>query len=102
MVAPQPELNALLRVIYIATIEARATAWLSESEKSIDEQRQALSKVASLTDAIHNIPLYLDNWENWDEKAFLNVLRCHDEKWKGEDVVNLESVYRNQLENYLE
>ncbi len=73
---------------------------MSESDDSLEGKKRALAKCASLNDAIHNIPLFINKFENWDQAAFLNILRGHDEKWASAGLSSLEAVYRNELERH--
>lgn len=100
MTPPEDKLAALLQVIYWALIDTRATAWRSETDASAEGKAEALAKCASLTDAIHNIPLFLNDWERWNHDMFLTILRCHDEKWADSGSVRLEAVYENALQEY--
>ena len=102
MLPPDAHLSALLRVIHVAAIEARAVAWTSEAEESLEGQREALAKCASLTDAIHNIPLFLTRFENWNESRFVGTLRRHDQQWAERGLTSLEAVYRDELHRHAE
>lgn len=73
MLAPEPQLSACIRVLYLATIEARAIGWHKGDH----------DKLAALMDAVHNIPLLMEEWENCDESLLLRTLRAYDKKWGG-------------------
>ena len=94
---PDDKLSALLRVIYVATIEIRAAAWQSEREETVEGKRVALDVCAAMADAVHNIPLFLNDWEKWDETAFLNIIRVNAKKMAGKRVSDLEAVYRDAI-----
>lgn len=73
MLAPEPQLSACLRVLYLATIEARVIGW----------HKGDYDKLAALMDAVHNIPLLMKEWERCDESLLLAMLKDYDETWGG-------------------
>jgi hypothetical protein len=92
--APEPYMTALLRVIYYAILDARATAALANVKDS-EAQNAALKRIVSLMDVIHNIPMKLTSYEKWDEATFRKFLRLHDNMFK--DGIKLLAVYENEL-----
>ena len=52
-IAPEPQLSACLRVIYMASLDARVAGWSGD----VNAER-----LADLMDAIHNIPSLILNW----------------------------------------
>lgn len=97
MIAPEPQLTALFEVVYRASLRARD---LGYGGKSLPEDRrgEALLEVADLMDAIHNIPLYLTTYEDWDEEHFRDaILRAYDEKWSETSGLRLSVVYEDAL-----
>ena len=71
MVTPPPDdqFRALVRLLYVASVEARAEAWQGENE-SDGALKDRFSKIARLMDAIHNIPGFLTAYDNWDQSYF--------------------------------
>ena len=71
MVTPPPDdqFHALVRLLYVASIEARAEAWQGENE-SDGPLKERFSKIARLMDAIHNIPGFLTAYDKWDQSYF--------------------------------
>ena len=97
MNAPEPQLTALLEVIYRASIRARD---LGYGGKTAPEEGRgpALLEVADLMDAIHNIPLYLTTYEDWDEQHFRSAfLAGYDQKWSATSGLKLSAVYEDAL-----
>ncbi len=66
---PEDQLRALLKLIYLATLESRAEAWQGENE-SEGASKDRFTKIARLMDAIHNIPGHLTNYHSWDQHYF--------------------------------
>ena len=97
MTAPQPQLTALLEVVYRASLRARD---LGYGGKTLSEEQRgtALLEVSDLMDAIHNIPLYLTAYEDWDEQHFRSAfLAAYDQKWSGTSGLKLSVVYDDAL-----
>jgi hypothetical protein len=97
MIAPEPQLTALLEVIYRASLRARD---LGYGGKTLPEERRgpALLEVSDLMDAIHNIPLYLTTYEDWDEQHFRSAfLAGYDQKWSATSGLKLSVVYEDAL-----
>lgn len=90
--APEPYLSACLRVLYSATIEARALAWdgLDASLTSTEVQR-----LAALMDAVHNLPLLITRWETCDEALLRRMLADYDAKWGDVSRTRLLAVYES-------
>ena len=96
MMAPEPQLTALLEVIYRASIRARD---LGYGGKTLPEDCRgtALLEVSDLMDAIHNIPLYLTSYEDWDIPLFQSGCLAYDQKWSATSGLKLSAVYENAL-----
>lgn len=71
MLAPEPQLSACLRIIHIAAVKARAIGWTNGDVK----------QVADLMEAVHELPLLLQQWETVDEKQLIEMLDYYDRKW---------------------
>ena len=74
-IAPEPQLSACLRVIYVASLDARVAGWSGD----VNAER-----LADLMDAIHNIPSLILNWENCDEDLLKSMLLEYERKWQDE------------------
>ncbi|MCE0496981.1 MAG: hypothetical protein LV481_03430 [Methylacidiphilales bacterium] len=96
MNAPEPYMTALLRVIYYAILDARATAALANG-KDAETQNAALKRIVSLMNVTHNIPMKLTSYEKWDEATFRKFLGLHDKMFP--DGIKLLPVYENGLKN---
>jgi hypothetical protein len=96
MNAPEPYMTALLRVIYYGILDARATAALA-NEKDSETQNEALKRVVSIMNVIHNIPMKLTEYEKWDEETFKKFLGMHDKRFPSG--IKLLGVYENGLKN---
>ena len=94
---PDDVMNALFHLIYKAILDARIAAWSAIKEPTVEAKDTALERIADLMDAIHNIPTFMNRWENWDDKMFRTILQCHDEKWDLEPGAGLEGVYDSVL-----
>jgi len=99
MIAPEAEMHALTQLMYRVIINARLIAW--GNSKLINRIKSSSNEhLADLMDAIHNVPIYLDKWEDWDEKMFLTILGCYDDKWTDRSGINLTEIYHHELESY--
>lgn len=87
---PEPELRACLRVIYIASLDARAAGWQNE----VDPER-----LADLMNAIHNIPSLILNWESCDQELLKSKLLNYERKW-GDDGPYLRTIYEQELQKH--
>jgi hypothetical protein len=94
MNAPEPYMTALLRVIYYANLDARATAGLANG-KDAETQGEALKRIVSLMDVTHNIPMKLTNYDEWDEARFKKFLGLHDKRFP--TGIRLLGIYENGL-----
>ena len=92
-VAPEPYRTACLRVIYYATIEARALAWSDAARPEERPPRDRLRQIADLMDSVHNIPSLLNHWSECDEPMLRAFLRSYDEQWAGSGAYRLLDVY---------
>lgn len=82
MTIPEEKLKACLAVLYEATLRARCLGW--------DGDRNGLSVVqarqlAKLTDAVHNLPYLILNWEQCDEDQLLKTLARYDRTYSSPD-----------------
>ncbi|SIO01352.1 hypothetical protein SAMN05444166_2038 [Singulisphaera sp. GP187] len=72
VLAPEPYLSACLETIREAVLGTRQHCW---GRSASPEQ------IADLMDAIHNIPVLLNNWERCDVEWLRAYLKAYDEKW---------------------
>ncbi len=86
-IAPEPQLRACLRVIYMASLDARVAGWGGD----VNAER-----LADLMDAIHNIPGLILNWENCDEDLLKSMLLDYEQKWRDEGP-SLYTLYEQEL-----
>jgi hypothetical protein len=93
--APEPYLSACLRVLYSATVEARALAWDGQQTPLNEQQVQRL---ADLMDAVHNIPLLLTRWEECNESLLRGMLCNYDTKWGAASRTLLAVVYQDVVD----
>jgi len=96
--APEPQMTALLQVIYMAILEARAVAALAAG-KDPQTQEEALKRVVSLMNVTHNIPQRLTRFEKWDDALFRKFLKLHDDRWSSSSNIKLLGVYEGSLKN---
>lgn len=94
-IAPEPYLSACLRVLYSATVEARALAWDGQ-QVPLDEHQ--VQRLAELMDAVHNIPLLLSRWEDCDESLLRGMLSAYDTKWAHASRTRLLVVYQSIID----
>ena len=91
--------RALHRVLYEAITEARGLAggrWPMPGT-AVDELRQ---EIVDLMDAIHNIPLFLDTMEGWDDDLFRSYsLQGYDGRWAAKRGHSLTNVYDEWLKS---
>jgi hypothetical protein len=88
-IAPERELQACMRVIRFAVLDARAAAWQSE----VNAER-----LADLMDAIHNIPGLILHWDACDQDVLKRKLLAFERKWK-DDGPCLRTIYEQALED---
>jgi hypothetical protein len=93
--APEPYLSACLEVLRQATIHARLIGYGGHSGGLTAEKSDCL---ASLMDAVHNIPDLLQHWEKCDERLLRLFLQEFDEKWPGHIGVKLLATYVRLVE----
>lgn len=86
-IAPEPELRACLRILYIASIETRAAAW----QNNIHPER-----LADLMDAIHNIPSMILHWDSCDQNMLQSKLLEYEKKWRA-DGPCIRTIYEQEL-----
>lgn len=89
--APEPYLSACLRVLYSATVEARALAW---DGLQTPPNEQEVQRLAQLMDAVHNIPLLITRWEDCDQSLLRGMLSAYDAKWGSVSRTRLLVVYQ--------
>ena len=80
MIAPHPFLTACLEVLYEAAISARMAAWTGMRDETTDPKPN-LDYIASVMDAVHNLPKLLKRWESCDEAMVRDYLKQHDDRW---------------------
>ncbi len=68
----EAELNACLEVMRDAFLQARAWGW----NKNVPAEQ-----LADLMDAMHNIPNYIQNWDDFGVYAIKESLQMYDQKW---------------------
>ena len=86
-IAPEPQLRACLRVIYLASLDARVAGWNGD----VNAER-----LADLMDAIHNIPNLIQHWGNCDEDLLKSMLLDYERKWR-DDGPCLRTIYEQEL-----
>ena len=92
--APEPYMSALLRVIYMAILDARATAGLAYG-KDAKIQGEALKRIESLMNVTHEVPMKLTNYDEWNEARFKKFLGLHDKMFP--TGIRLLATYENSL-----
>jgi hypothetical protein len=75
MLAPEPQLTACLQVVHRATVLARFIA--SKGRGANAEQ------IADLMDAVHNVPVLVQQWDKCDVALLRSMLDAYDRKWNG-------------------
>ena len=90
-IAPDPILQAALRVLYIAGCTTRN--WTLSGQDGVSRQR-----INALWEAIHEIPDLLQRWDHDEEslKELRVYLREYDERW---DSPKLERVFDQALQD---
>lgn len=81
--------NALLAVLQVALVEARNIGYHIKEGKGDPQQ------LIDLTDATHNIPMWLMEPEKIDENKALYGLRIYQEKWG-------KNCYHSLVDTYVE
>ncbi len=69
------KLNQISSFLYMAITIARVLAWENKSHEQI----------ADLLDAVHNLPDFINKWDEWNENYFLEMLKAYDDKWVKDD-----------------
>ncbi|MDB2687628.1 hypothetical protein N9Y42_10500 [Mariniblastus sp.] len=72
MPASENQLNACLEVIRASILKARVWGWSGDVPAE---------QLADLMDALHNIPTYIQHWEDAGDNAVKRELEKYDEKW---------------------
>ena len=88
--APEREMSACMRVIYMAALDARVAGWQGD----VDAER-----LADLMDAVHNIPNIVQNWTSNEEDLLKSMLLDYERKWKT-DGPCLRTIYDQALEGF--
>lgn len=92
----EPKLSALLYVIHQGIVMARFNAL--ECSKLINRISGEKEKMVSdLMDAIHNIPTFINNAEEWNEEFCLSHLKSFDDKWTRKIGFSLMKCYEETL-----
>lgn len=97
--APEPHLSACLRVLYSATLEARALAWNGQQTPLGEHEIQRLG---DLMDAVHNIPLLITRWETCDESLLRAMLAGYDAKWGTSSFTRLLVGYQAVIDAFVD
>lgn len=71
-VAPEPYLSACMTVVYRALLHARSMGFSGTVDAA---------HIADLTDAVHNIPDLVRNWNRCDIELMRAYLKSYEEKW---------------------
>jgi len=87
-VAPPKKLAACLAAIECALVRLRVLGW--SSERGELEQAGA-AEIASLADAVHNLPYLIQHWDRCDESLLRAMLQDCDHRFPGSR--NLLDVY---------
>ena len=91
-IAPDPQLRACLRVVYMASIDARMAGWSGD----VNAER-----LADLMDAIHNIPHLIQNWDQCNEDLLKSNLLDYERKWFDAGPC-LRTIYEHELSKRIE
>jgi hypothetical protein len=92
--APEPYLSACLRVLYVATLEARLIGY-GGAERGLSSEES--NRLADLADAVHNLPDLVRRWEDVDEKLLRDMLADFDQKWGSKSHFRLLATYEDTL-----
>src|SRR5438132_8351175 len=92
--APEPYLSACLRVLYVATLEARMIGYGGHEHglSAGDSER-----LADLADAVHELPNLIRRWEEVDEPLLRGMLADYDRKWGQRSTCHLLVAYEEAL-----
>lgn len=72
MPASQAQLNACLEVMRDAILQTRAWAWSGNVP---------VEQLADLMDAVHDIPTYMQHWDQFGADTIRDALNGYDRKW---------------------
>ena len=92
-VAPEPYRTACLKVLFYATIEARSLAWGNAAPLHDRLSRERQERIADLMDAVHNIPMLLNRWNECDTRMLRTFLRSYDDRWARGGGYRLGDIY---------
>ena len=93
---PEPEFTACLTVLHQATTFARAYA-NEAARTSGDEAQKAARHASALVDAIHNIPLILQDWGASSSEEIRRSLAHYQRR--GFTTPNLLDIYDEAVQN---
>src|SRR6185312_1240965 len=80
------KLTAFLLVLTQAVLAGRMLGYAGHATGLAKDQSD---KLADLTDAVHNIPYQIENWDRCNEGLFRGMLAKYDQKWRGRASVRL-------------
>ena len=85
------------QLMYRVIAYTRAKAWgcarIAQRVRG-DHERE----IADLMDTIHNIPLFLTQFEKWDDEKFKkDFLDVYDSKWSSTSGLKLRDIYERSL-----
>ncbi|MGD0901136.1 MAG: hypothetical protein ABR915_25180 [Thermoguttaceae bacterium] len=69
---PPDELERYLEFIYRVMLTARVMGW----------QAAPAEQIADLMDAVHNLPVLLRRWDDFDKGLFREHVAEYDKKWR--------------------
>ena len=88
-IAPEPYLQACLRVLFVATTYCRNMA---------AGKKTSYKQMEDLMDAVNHIPELLSYWERFDESRLKGLLATYDGKWaRQEPHLCLQAIYDHAL-----
>lgn len=90
--------RALTELMYRVILHARVNAWgCSRILARLSGKREA--QIADMMDVIHNIPVFLNNPDNWDDDHFKTYfLDSYDNKWSDGSGTSLRKFYETLLD----
>jgi hypothetical protein len=88
-VAPEPYRTACLEVLHLAVVKARMIAFEDDFERE---------QLRDLMDAVHNIPRWLNDWQNCEQDELRWSLAHYDERWAFKGCPKLSTIYDEAIE----
>ncbi|HBN77133.1 MAG TPA: hypothetical protein DD473_15220 [Planctomycetaceae bacterium] len=90
MATSEKHLNACLEVMRDAILQARVWGWSGDVPAE---------QLADLMDAMHNIPTYIQHWDDVGDEGVKNDLKRYDDKWPKsvDSVIGLVELYDHVL-----